>query len=94
MKNIVFLTLFSVMILSAAQKCSETKSVSVTGLGKVKFVPDIATFKIAVFARRSTTPEATKLVGSILSTVQSILFSNGVPRNGITTSQIKMTPSF
>lgn len=92
---IFILVVVPILLLISLSACSNTtginatqiqqQGISVSGEGKVKVTPDIATLTLGVTAKASTVANAQSQVSAAMNQVMSVLTSNGVAQKDIQT---------
>ena len=72
----------------------ERPTISVTGVGKVSAVPDVAEIRVGVVTQAATAQESLSANNEAMSKMQSILKERGVAAKDVETTQIQVAPVY
>ncbi len=78
----------------ARSQGDDSRRVTVSGMGRVESVPDVATFSFGVSSRSSTAKEALESNSAEMRDVIAALRTAGVPGKDLRTEQVSLTPQF
>jgi uncharacterized protein YggE len=78
----------------ARSQGDDARRVTVSGIGRVESVPDVATFGFGVSSRSSTAKEALESNSAAMRDVIEALRSAGVAAKDLRTEQVSLTPQF
>jgi uncharacterized protein YggE len=95
MKNTFLATLAMLMMLTpAAHAADATRTLQITGVGKVERVPDAATMSLGVITQGATAAEALTANSQAAARIVNGLKEMGVPAKDIATSNFSIQPQY